>query len=98
AGEFGYPTGIAMAPDRAIYVVDTYGDRVEIFSEAGAYLGEFGGTGTGNGQFQFPVNIAIGPDFSTYVGDVDNFRVQKFAAKNTPVVMTTWGRLKRRYR
>src|SRR5262249_21238483 len=92
------PTGIAIDGDRTPYLVDTFGYRGQLFRDTGVYGGEFGSRGTTDGLFQFPVNIAVSSDFAIYVADVTGHKIDKFVAKHTPVVASTWGRLKNRYR
>lgn len=98
-GQFGTPYSIATDPvDGAIYV--TSGGsylgvsriRVIKFNSAGAYVTEWGSSGSGNGQFEAtrgPTYVAVAPDQSVYVSDPGNFRVQKFNSSGTYV--TKWG-------
>ena len=66
-----------------ILVEDGGNSRVEIFTAAGAYLGQFGTEGTGNGQFEGMGGIAV--DRATqkiYVAD-GNDRIQIFSQAGT---------------
>jgi DNA-binding beta-propeller fold protein YncE len=75
---FKRPTGIAVDEDR-IYVVDTHGHQVLVFSKKdGAHLFSFGKRGTAKGEFNYPTNIFIGRDKMIYITDSMNFRVQIF--------------------
>lgn len=77
AAGFLRPTGIVAAGDR-LYVVDTVRHAVVVVSLSGAWLGTFGGPGSGAGQLNFPTNIARGRDGRIHVTDTMNFRVQVF--------------------
>jgi DNA-binding beta-propeller fold protein YncE len=92
--------GIAVDPITGnIYSAQGYIDKVFVFSSTGVLLGEFGGSGTGEGQFNFPVGVAVDAYGFVYVGDLHNHRIQKFApGAATPVKPSTWGRLKAIYR
>ena len=89
AGEFEEPLGLAVddsiGPTAGeVYVVDRGNSRVERFSSAGAYLGDFDGSGAfevegkaesgapaPTGAFSSPEGIAIDDDpFSASAGDV----------------------------
>jgi probable HAF family extracellular repeat protein len=73
--------GVAVDPvTENILVTDWGNTRVQIFSSTGAYLGQFGTQGSGNGQFGFGlVGIAVDPDTrNIVVMDSGNSRVQIF--------------------
>ncbi len=61
-----------------LFIVDTYGDRVEKFTGAGQFLTGWGTRGEGDGQFESPKDIAIGPDGTVWVSEFD--RVQHFSS------------------
>ena len=74
------PTGIAInKKDKIIYVVDTLGNRVDLFDLAGKKVGSFGRHGGGDGEFNYPVHIALDATGEVYVMDSMNFRVQIFS-------------------
>jgi DNA-binding beta-propeller fold protein YncE len=52
--------------------------RVVRLSKDGAYLGEFGGPGTGPGQFHFAHGVAVDSRGRIYVADRENNRIQIF--------------------
>ena len=54
--------------------------RVQQFSEAGTYVGQFGASGTGDGQFALasPLGIAADNKGGLWVTDVANNRIQKW--------------------
>jgi DNA-binding beta-propeller fold protein YncE len=76
-GEFHYPAKLA-AGDGRIYVADSYNNRVQVFSEDGEYLMQWGGMGFWRGRFRVASGIAVGPNKSVYVADFYNHRVQVF--------------------
>jgi DNA-binding beta-propeller fold protein YncE len=64
-----------------VYVTDTGNDRVQYFTSAGAYLGQWGTSGTAAGQFISPGNLAVHPTTGNiYVTDYGNPYVQEFTA------------------
>lgn len=75
---FWGPRGVAVDSEGNIYVTDTGNKRVQKFSPAGEFLGQWGGYGVENGQFDEPVGIAIDRAGNIYVADTWNRRVQKF--------------------
>lgn len=79
AGQFSNPTGIAVVGTH-VYVSDLFNNRVEMFSNEGGYIGQFGSAGTGNGQFNHPVGIAADASGNLYVSDKHNNRIEEFTA------------------
>jgi DNA-binding beta-propeller fold protein YncE len=77
-GQLNYPLGITIDSHGDILVADDNNSRVEEFSEAGAYLSQFGSKGTGNGQFTEPDGLAIS-EGEIYVVDHGNKRVEEFS-------------------
>jgi DNA-binding beta-propeller fold protein YncE len=72
------PAGIALDGER-LYVVDTHGHRIGVFSKTdGSFLFSFGKDGSRKGDFHYPTNIFIGKDGLLYIADSMNFRVQIF--------------------
>ncbi|RJP21798.1 MAG: 6-bladed beta-propeller [Candidatus Abyssobacteria bacterium SURF_5] len=86
--ELDAPIGVAVDIAGTIYVTDAASDRVLRFSPSGAFIGEFGSFGTGQGLFRDPAGIAVSPD-SIYVVDSGNDRVQRFDLTGTFV--SEWG-------
>ena len=79
-GKLKRPTGIAVnnALNR-LYVVDTQGHTVYVYTLRGEPLFQFGRKGEENGEFAFPTNVAIDKrNGKVYVTDTSNFRVQVF--------------------
>ncbi len=65
--------------DGSVYVTDTLNGRVQKFTATGAYVGQFGGSGSGDGQLSLPRGVAVDPvSGDVYVGDTNNNRVQRF--------------------
>jgi DNA-binding beta-propeller fold protein YncE len=79
-GEYQVPAGIAVNDGLGrVYIADSYGHCVKVFSYAGEKLFQFGVNGTGEGQFHYPTNVAIDRSNSNVaVVDTQNFRVQIF--------------------
>ncbi|MEH6824176.1 MAG: 6-bladed beta-propeller [Motiliproteus sp.] len=80
-GSFGQdllqrPTGIARDPVRGrIFVADTHGDDIKVFSDSGELLDVWGVSGDLPGQFNSPVHLWFA-DNRLYVTDTLNARVQ----------------------
>ena len=87
-GQFGHLwfigsiNGIATDSQNNVYVVDTYGCRVQKFDKDGDFLLEWGTKGILDEQFSFPRGIAIDKNDNIYVTDTDRVtnagRVRKF--------------------
>ena len=77
-GAFFGPRGIAVGPDDRIYVTDTGNNRVQVFTEDGQYISEFGGTGEEQGFLSEPVGITINAAGEVFVADSWNHRIQVF--------------------
>jgi DNA-binding beta-propeller fold protein YncE len=76
------PTGIAInAREKRLYVTDTLGHRVDVFTLEGKKLFSIGRRGVADGEFNYPTHLAIGPSGDLYVMDTLNFRVQIFEGK-----------------
>ncbi len=65
--------------DGSVYVADNLNSRIQKFSSTGAFLGQFGGPGSGDGELGSPFGVAVDPvSGDVYVADTDNNRVQRF--------------------
>jgi len=84
AGQLDQPTGLAVAPNGDLYVVDKNNDRIQYFSATGSYEGQWGGSGAAPGQLYRPHGIAIAPNGDVYVADTFNHRIQHFGPDGTP--------------
>ena len=49
-GQFNDPTGVAVATNGNVYVVDSENDRIQEFTSSGANVTQWGGYGSGNGH------------------------------------------------
>ncbi len=78
--EFKNPGGIAINNDISrLYIVDSYGHMVHVYSTKGDPLFTFGQRGAGDGEFNYPSNAAIERKTgNVYIVDTQNFRVQVF--------------------
>jgi tripartite motif-containing protein 71 len=81
-----------------VHVVDTGNSRIQVLSNTGAFVTQWGSQGSGPGQFDFPNDVAIDASGNIYVVDLHNERIEKFAPRATPTARTTWGRLKTLFR
>lgn len=79
-GEFKNPSGIAINNTLGrLYVVDSFGHTVHVYSLAGKPLFRFGSRGVADGSFNYPSNVAIDRrNGKVFVMDTQNFRVQIF--------------------
>jgi DNA-binding beta-propeller fold protein YncE len=94
-GQFDVPCGIAVdraapAPGR-VYVVDTYNERIQAFTESGDFDFAWGGFGGGDGEFEEACGIAVDTMRNIYVVDwgLGNHRVQKFTRRGG--FIASWG-------
>ena len=89
------PRGVALAPDRSIYVADTGNSRIVRFDANGKFLATWGSrTSEGEqppaaGTFFEPWGIALDAQGNVYVADTWNHRIQKFDANGN--FKTQWG-------
>jgi len=99
SGCCGNPVRLATSPDGSmVYVVEHSNHRIQVFTDTGGYLGEWGTVGTGPGQFLNPIGIAVDGLGNVFVADTNNSRIQMFGDRTTPAVAVSWADLKRRYR
>jgi tripartite motif-containing protein 71 len=82
--KFLYPSRIAVDSNERVYVADTWANNIEIDTNTGTGLKEFGSFGTGQGQFKQPHGMAFrynGPgvqDDQLYVVNTNNKRIDVF--------------------
>ncbi|MFZ5445486.1 MAG: SBBP repeat-containing protein [Myxococcota bacterium] len=71
AGQFFFPTFLALAPDTGLFVADTMNARVQELDATGRFVRQFGERGDQVGQFDKPKGIATDSFGNVYV--VDSF-------------------------
>jgi DNA-binding beta-propeller fold protein YncE len=78
-GKLERPGGIACRrPQGTIYVADTGGHAVYVFSHEGEFIRQIGTRGINAGQFNFPTHLCLDGSGRLYVSDTLNYRVQVF--------------------
>jgi DNA-binding beta-propeller fold protein YncE len=79
---FNQPSDVLIAPDGSIFVADGHGaggnNRIVKFDAGGAYIKEWGETGSEDGEFRDPHALALDSQGRLFVGDRSNKRVQIF--------------------
>jgi DNA-binding beta-propeller fold protein YncE len=74
--EVANPAAIAVDWRDRVYVADSFDDTIKVYVKE-KYVGEIGGTGSGQGRFRFITDLYINQNF-LYVADSMNGRVQVF--------------------
>jgi tripartite motif-containing protein 71 len=69
---------LAVAPDGTVYVADSGNGRVQVFTQQGRFLRQFGGFGTAPGQFLAPVDLVVDRSGNAYVVDDQKQTMAKF--------------------
>ena len=90
-GELGWPAGLAVRGDGALYCSDEYRNVIGIYSPDGQRIGEWGEPGSDEGELDGPSGIAFDRDDNLYVVDSMNHRVQHFTSDGR--VLASWGEL-----
>jgi len=75
--------GVATDHEGNVYVADLGNNRIQKFTNSGAYLTQWGSSGIGDGQFDRPFALATDGAGNVYVCDYNNGRVQKFTSTGT---------------
>jgi hypothetical protein len=95
---FGNPSQPALAPDGALWVLDSERDQFLLFAPDGTFLEAWGTSGSGEGEFHFvdprdqgtPLGgVAFDVTGAIYIADTGNHRIQKFGPDRT--FITAWG-------
>lgn len=78
-GQVKGPKGM-MADEKGkkLFISDTGNNRVQIFSADGAYINQFGESGSDEGNFKAPAGITVNASGNIFVADARNKRVQAF--------------------
>lgn len=79
-GTFNQPWGVAVGPDGAVFVADTWNHRIQKFTPAGEYLTSWGYFGQAEvpEAFYGPRDVAVDSQGRVYVTDTGNKRVVVF--------------------
>ncbi len=80
AGEYAYPSGIAVDSLADVYLCLNGNYKVREYTSAGGVLATWGGVGATPGLFVNPVAIAFDASGDVYVVDGNNNRVQRFGS------------------
>jgi sugar lactone lactonase YvrE len=79
AGQFNFPTGLAVDNRGILFVADSYNHRIQrITPDHG--VSAIGARGSSRGEFLSPQDIATDGDCAFYVVEQGNHRIQKFSA------------------
>jgi len=89
AGEFNFPTGLAVDAQGILFVADSYNHRVQRITPDGG-VAVIGSRGQNRGQFLSPQGIAVDLEQSFYIVEQGNHRVQKYSQDG--VLLLTFGR------
>ena len=84
-GKLNEPNGVAIGPNDDVYVMDTWNNRIQIFSPKGKWKK----TITSPDGFFAPREILVDPTGSIYVSDTGRHRVVKFSADGKKI--REWG-------
>jgi DNA-binding beta-propeller fold protein YncE len=81
---FDDPVDLAADEDDKVYILDAGNYRIQVMSDKGRYLGEWGSKGEEDGRFDEPVALAISPksDFLVVL-DRGTYRLHKFELDGT---------------
>ncbi|MBD5803812.1 NHL repeat protein [Azoarcus sp. Aa7] len=95
AGEFNYPTDVALGPDGALHVADGYNDRIQVFDRNGIFRRKWGGPfamnvfGPFKGWFATVTGVAVDWHGNVFAADFYNHRIQKFSPEGA--FLTSFG-------
>lgn len=77
-GQFQRPYDVGADPLGNVYVIESQGNRGQVFTPGGAHLTTFGSGGSGAAQFGGPYGLAVGLDRTLYVADTLQNRISKW--------------------
>ena len=82
--DFEGPVGIAFSKNEdRIFIVDSQGHKVKIFTKDGGFMDEFGHRGDKLGEFHYPLTVATNNGDSVYIVDSFHSSVQVFDIDGT---------------
>ncbi|MGH7739881.1 MAG: NHL repeat-containing protein [bacterium] len=84
-GKLNEPNGVAVGPAGLIYVVDTWNQRIQVFTKSGKFKRAF----TAPGGFYGPRELTVDANGNVYVADTGKHRIVKFNPKG--VKIGAWG-------
>jgi DNA-binding beta-propeller fold protein YncE len=88
---FVRPSGIAYSQqDEIVYVADTAGHTIYVFTIDGKFIRQIGSRGMGGGMFNFPTHLWVDNNSKLYVSDTLNYRIQVFSRQHR--LLTMFGR------
>ncbi len=80
------PRDLKLGPDGNIYVADTGGKRIRVYTPEGVWLRDIGSGGAGFGQVDEPVGLAFNPvSGELYVAEAWNQRITAFDLTGAPL-------------
>jgi hypothetical protein len=83
--QFGLISGLDIAPDGTVYVLDMQASQVRAFDAQGNYLRTFGGPGAGPGELSpQALGVFIDPAGDVLVIDLGNQRVNRYGSDGSP--------------
>ena len=77
-GQFQRPYDVGVDPLGNSYVIESTGNRGQVFDAERSFVATFGAGGSGDGQFSIPYGIAVGLDRNVYVADTFNHRISRW--------------------
>jgi streptogramin lyase len=90
AGQFSVLAGVTIDSSGNVWVADYGNNRIQEFSEAGAFVRAFGSEGPAAGQLKGPTSIAV-DSAGVYVADYGNNRLEEFSTAGAFVRAIGWG-------
>ncbi len=85
AGQFIYPSGLAVAAPDYVYVADFGNSRIQKFDANGTFLTKFGTNGIGPGQLIEPTDVAADSAGNVWASDGPAGRLVEFDANGNPL-------------
>ncbi len=80
-GWFRLAKAIAVDSTGDVYVADAFNRRVQKFTGAGAYLGEWGKSSTGSDGLEYPAGVAVDGRGRMYVSDFFKNRIRRLECR-----------------